>query len=92
MVAAVDITDSFLLFRSRQLPTLMLASPTLHRPPAPTGCLVGIVWSRGLLEADVAIANAAAALDVLLLQQDSQYGLLNSIIIVLSISQTVCNK
>lgn len=80
MVAAVDITDSFLLFRSRQLPTLMLASPTLHLPPAPTGCLVGGVWSRGLLEADVAIANAAAAVDVLLLQQDYQYGQLNSII------------
>lgn len=79
MVAAVDMTDSFLLFRSRQLPTLMLASPTLHLPPAPTGGLVGNVWSRGLLEADVAIANAAAAVDVLLLQQDKQNGLLKKI-------------
>jgi len=72
MVAAVDLTDSFLLFQSRQLPTFMLASPTLHLPPAPTGGLGGSVWSRGLLEADVAIANAAAAVEVLLLQQDSQ--------------------
>jgi hypothetical protein len=30
------------------------------------------VWSRGLLEADVAIANAAAAVEVLLLQQENQ--------------------
>jgi len=50
----------------------MLASPTLHLPPAPTGGLGGSVWSRGLLEADVAIANAAAAVDVLLLQQENQ--------------------
>jgi len=50
----------------------MLTSPTLHLPPAPTGGLVGSVWSRGLLEADVAIANAAAAVDVLLLQQEKQ--------------------
>ena len=50
----------------------MLASPTLHLPPAPTGGLEGSVWSRGLLEADVAIANAAAAVEVLLLQQDNQ--------------------
>lgn len=69
------MTDSFLLFRSRQLPTLMLASPTLHLPAAPTAGLVGSVWSRGLLEADVAIANAAAAVDVLLLQQDNQLDL-----------------
>jgi hypothetical protein len=51
----------------------MLASPTLHLPPAPPSGLVGSVWSRGLLEADVAIANAAAAVEVLLLQQDNNY-------------------
>jgi hypothetical protein len=51
----------------------MLASPMLHLPPAPTGGFVGSVWSRGLLEADVAIAKAAAAVDVLLLQQDNPY-------------------
>jgi hypothetical protein len=44
-----------------------------------------------LLEADVAIANAAAAVDVLLLQQDNQYGLLNEIAILLFILQNACN-
>lgn len=50
IVAAVDITDSF-LFRS-----------TVQHLGSCDG-----ESSRGLLEADVAIANAAAAVDVLLL-------------------------
>lgn len=50
MVAAVDITDSFRLFLSRQEPLRLFPSMPL---------------SGGLLEADVAIANAAAAVEVL---------------------------
>lgn len=50
IVAAVDITDSFRLFLSRQ------------RLSFTNGSLSG-----GLLEAEVAIANAVAAVDVLLL-------------------------
>lgn len=57
------MTDSFLLLRSRQLPERALGSgPTLPRPLLETGDK-----SRGLLEAEVAIAKAAAAVDVLLL-------------------------
>jgi hypothetical protein len=67
IVAAVDMTDSFLLLRSLQLPRRLIASPTLHREPLGITCTGG-VWSLGLLEAEVAIANAAAADDVLDLQ------------------------
>lgn len=61
MVAAVDMTDSLRRLRSLQLPTLAFAS-TLLLADFDTG-----ERSLGLLEADVAIANAAAAVDVLLL-------------------------
>lgn len=56
IVAAVDITDSFRRLRSRQEPLRLLPSP--WRPGGLSG---------GLLDAEVAIANAAAAVDVLLL-------------------------
>lgn len=59
IVAAVDITDSRRRFFSRQEPLLL--SPRLSIPrPVPR--------SGGLLEADVAIAKAVAAVDVLLLK------------------------
>lgn len=64
MVAAVDMTDSFLLLRSLQLPRRLIASPTLHLEALGITCTGG-VWSLGLLEAEVAIAKAAAADDVL---------------------------
>ena len=71
IVAAVDMTDSLRLFRSRQLPDRKLTSPTLHLPPALIDDFaLGGLWSRGLLDADVAIANAAAAVEVLLLKSN----------------------
>lgn len=65
IVAAVDITDSFLLFLSRHEPVRWFPSLTLHLP----GTLSG-----GLLEAEVAIAKAVAAVDVLLLRYDKLIG------------------
>jgi len=70
-VAAVDITDSFLLFLSLQLPLRLMTSPTLHLEALGiTG--TGGVWSLGLLDAEVAIAKAAAAEEVLDLQYTTQ--------------------
>jgi hypothetical protein len=66
IVAAVDITLSFLLL-SRHDPGLV---PEPSFPPFPLP-RPELVISLGLLEAEVAIANAAAAVDVLLLKEDN---------------------
>lgn len=63
------ILDSFLPLSRPGIPALRLASPTLARPFETEQVeLQTEALSLGLLEADVAIAKAAAAADVLLLK------------------------
>lgn len=70
MVAGVDIMlDSFRPLSLDGGTDLILASPTLVRPLGPEQVeLQTEDRSRGLLDAEVAMAKAAAAADVLLLK------------------------